>query len=142
MLPSLLLPYRFKWIGLLVFATGLIIFYGLQPDLSDFKDGMGLLVQILVLIGLLLMASSRQKTEDEFIQHCRLVALQWSLLIFILLRLLYKCLAYFLEDPAWQPEGFQVNFLLLLYLALFHYVAVVRHGISALMFKKGTEHEE
>ncbi|MDI9341366.1 MAG: hypothetical protein QM534_12425 [Sediminibacterium sp.] len=142
MLPSLLLPYRFKWIGLLVFTTGLIILYGLQPDLSDFKDGMGLLVQILVLIGLLLMASSRQKTEDEFIQHCRLVALQWSLLIFILLRLLYKCLAYFLEDPTWQPEGFQVNFLLLLYLALFHYVAVVRHRISALMFKKGTEHEE
>lgn len=142
MLPSLLLPYRFKWIGLLVFATGLIILYGLQPDLSDFKDGMGLLVQILVLTGLLLMASSRQKTEDEFIQHCRLVALQWSLLIFILLRLLYKCLAYFLEDPAWQPEGFQVNFLLLLYLALFHYVAVIRHRISALTLKKGTEHEE
>lgn len=142
MLPSLLLPYRFKWAGLLVFATGLAIFYTLHPNPSDFRDGVALTGQILVLAGLLLIASSRQKTEDEFIQHCRLVSLQWSLLIFILLRLTYKCLAYFLNDPDWQPEGFQVNFLLMLYLVLFHYVAVIRHRVNALLSKKGGANEE
>lgn len=142
MLPFLLLPNYFKWIGLFVYAVGYVLLFWASPNLEDSSNGTGLLVQVLILVGLLLMANARQQIEDEFIQHHRLVALRWSLVLFIALRLFHKCMAYFLNDPAWQPEGLQVNFLLLLYLVLFHYLAVVKDKLSALRPKKGVDLEK
>ncbi len=142
MLPFLLFPNYCKWIGVLVYIAGYGLMFFATPDLDNSSDGLGLFVQVFILLGLLLIANARQKIEDEFIQHHRLVALRWSLVIFIALRLFHKCMAYFLKDPTWQPEGLQVNFLLLLYLVLFHYLAVIKDKLSALRPKKGVNLEK
>jgi hypothetical protein len=142
MLPFILLPNYFKWIGALFFVSGLGIVELMNPNLDDVSSFLGLSVQILILVGLLLMACSRQKIEDELMQHYRLVALQWSLLIYIGLRLVYKIIAYTLKDETWQPDGFQVNFLLMIYLVLFHYFALLKDKVLQLFNKKGAADEE
>ncbi len=142
MLPVILLPNYFKWIGALFFVSGFGINYCLEPNLDDVSNSIGLIVQILILVGLLVIACSRQKVEDELMQHYRLVALQWSLLIYIGLRLMHKLIAYSLKDESWQPDGLQVNFLLMIYLVLFHYFALLKDTMLQFFKKKGAGDEE
>jgi hypothetical protein len=105
MKPKLLLPYRCKLIGLLVFLPSLILgiaiyFYdfnfsilesagttikletsGTQMNVSDARNYTDELALTGMIIGLLMIAFSRQKEEDEFINKIRLESLQWAILV-------------------------------------------------------------
>lgn len=134
MIPYILFPRFFKWLGLVVYLSGLALAYYLQPDFDDVTNGTGLLVQVLVLSGLVLICCSRQKFEDELIRHYRLKSLQWAVVVFIFLRLSYKTIAWLTSDPDWEPQ-WQVNALLLIYLLFFYYQLYVRDFISRLFIK-------
>lgn len=125
MIPYLLLPRYFKFIGLFFCCLGFILNFYFQPNILDSTIGVSLLIQILVLIGLLIICNSRQINEDEFIQHCRLKSLQWAVLIFVFLRVLFKIIVWLTSDTSWTPQ-FQVNFLLENYLVLFYYQVFFR----------------
>ena len=120
MIPFPLLPRYFKFIGLFIYILGFILHYYFQPNILDSTNGISILIQLLILIGLLAICNSRQIHEDEFIQYCRLKSLQYAVLIFVLLRVFFKIMVWITGDILWSPQ-FQVNFLLQTYLVLFYY---------------------
>ena len=98
---SLLLPPRYKWIGMILLVPSLIL--GAMVRFNEFsfdfltlpqknkKDGMsGLFDQAInltdelaltgIIIGLLFIAFAKEKNEDEFINKLRLESLQWALI--------------------------------------------------------------
>ena len=92
----LLMPARFKRFGWIIFLTTTIAFIGFvnfewQPPLLDYryKDGLGLtqtnlLKEIIFtswVIGLVMIAFSRQREEDEYINYLRLASWQYSIVI-------------------------------------------------------------
>lgn len=129
-MPYILLPNYFKWIGIAVFITGFALDHLLLPDLGDLSSGYGLLVQLVILAGLLLFTGARQRIEDELVKHYRLVALQWAVLVFILLRAGSKVYAWYTQDPAVYME-FGVNFLLETYVVLFYYLLFVKDRLTS-----------
>jgi hypothetical protein len=137
MIPFAFLPNKLKWLGLMLVILGFVIHGIYHPDVTSIKDGLGLLVQILVLFGLLVIICSKQKIEDEFINHYRLISLQWSVILLIFLRLTWKTIGYFESDESWMPH-WQVNSLLFFYLIQFYYLCYVKERISKL-FKPGNE---
>ena len=135
MIPSLLFPRFFKWPGLLLVIAGYTMAGLLQPNFDDLSDGHALLVQIMILTGFLFISCAREKYEDEFIKYYRLVSLQWAVLILIVLRVFYKIMAWYTADAGWTPH-FQVNALLIFYLALFYYQLYVKDSLLKLFGKK------
>lgn len=119
MIPNILIPRFFKWIGLLIYIAGMVFALNYPHDPDNVNYIGGLFLQIVILIGLLLMISARLKVEDEMTQHIRLVSLQWAILLYILIRVVYKIIAFNAHDVSWLPRH-QVNFLLLIYLCLFY----------------------
>lgn len=108
---KLLLPNRYKLIGLIIFILFLIlgiavrfydfgftlfqfvqagknIFANQRQDLTDEIALTGLIA------GLLLIAFSREKQEDEFISKIRLESLQWAVLINYILLLIATWVVY------------------------------------------------
>lgn len=136
MLPFILLPRFFKLIGMAMFAGGYAWAYSAQPNFENISDGTGLAVQCLILFGLLFIACSRQKTEDEMIRHMRLTSLQYAVIVFVLLRLLCKLIGYITKDESWMPM-YQANFLILLYIVIFYLQAVVKPWLTELFSKGG-----
>lgn len=134
MIPSLLFPRFFKWLGLCLVVAGFISASLLAPDLDDPADGSGLLVQVMILAGLLLVCCARERYEDEFIKYYRLVSLQWAVLLFIVLRLFFKFMAWYTADASWMPQ-FQVNALLIFYLAFFYYQLYMKDLVMKLFRK-------
>lgn len=135
MIPNLLLPRYFKFIGLSLYLIGFTINFYFQPNLLDATNGTSLLIQILILLGLLLFCNSKQKYEDEFIQHCRLKSIQWAVLLFVFLRVVFKIMVYTTQDISWTPQ-FQVNFLLQSYLVLFYYQVYLSSFLSTIFKSK------
>ena len=135
MIPSFLLPRYFKIVGILFFISGFVLDEIKRPDLMDLTNGTGLLVQVLILLGLLMICSAREKTEDEFIKYYRLTSLQWAVVLYIILRLFYKTMAWYTGNLNWTPH-FQVNALLLFYLLFFYYQLYIKDFIVKL-FRKG-----
>jgi len=101
---SLLLPSRYKIIGILLFIPSLVLglFYRFREFSFDFltlkqsyklplgDKNINLDEQINLtdefaltglIVGLLFIAFAREKQEDEFIHHTRLQSWQWSVLI-------------------------------------------------------------
>ena len=140
---SLLLPSRYKIIGILLIIPSLIlgIFYRFAEFSFDFltlkqsyklplgDKSINLDEQINLtdefaltglIVGLLFIAFARQKQEDEFIHHTRLQSWQWAVLINYGLLLL----------ATWLVHGF--NFIdvmmynmltiLIIFIARFHFV--------------------
>jgi len=106
---NLLLPTKYKLIGLLLFipcmTVGLLNVYRefqfgfldvRRNKLFDFSDGnlTNELALSGVIIGLLMIAFSREKTEDEFIHRLRLESWQWAVLINYALLFLANWLVY------------------------------------------------
>ena len=120
MIPFLQFPNYFKYIGLILYLSGFSLVFYYQPKILDATKGISILIQDLVLLGLVFICNAKEINEDEFIQHCRLKSLQWSVFIFIILRIFFKNLVWLTQDVDWTPN-FQVNFLLQLYLLLFYY---------------------
>lgn len=131
MIPYLLFPRYCKWIGLLSVFAGFMLNWQAAPDLYNLASGLGLLVQILILIGLLLIAGSKQIIEDELVKHYRLVALQWAVVVFILVRLAFKIYAWLKQIQSTDMD-FGVNFLLEVYLLLFYYLLYVQDKVAAI----------
>lgn len=98
MTPKLLFPNRYKLVGLIILVPFLLlgiafrffdfgfdawtihmngksIFGGSTQNLTDEVALTG------IIVGLLLIAFSREKQEDEFINQIRLESLQWAVLI-------------------------------------------------------------
>jgi hypothetical protein len=109
---KLLLPSRFKWIGLVLFfpflALGILNRYGgwqwevldrhaqsrdLFTSSQNFTDELALSGLI---ISLLMIAFAREKQEDEFIHHSRLQSWEWAVLINFVL-LLAACWIFYNE---------------------------------------------
>lgn len=101
---SLLLPSRYKMIGILLFIPSLVlgIFYRFREFSFDFLTLKQSQKQTLgdktinfdeqinltdefaltgLIVGLLFIAFARQKQEDEFIHHTRLQSWQWAVLL-------------------------------------------------------------
>lgn len=101
---SLLLPSRYKIIGILLFIPSLVLgllwrfrdfsfdFLTLKQSYKqpfgdkslNFDEQINLTDEFAItglIIGLLFIAFARQKQEDEFIHHTRLQSWQWSVLI-------------------------------------------------------------
>lgn len=152
MKPKLLLPYRCKLIGLVVFLLSLIpavatYFYdfnfsfleytstvirqesdGTQLSVSDLANYTDEVALTGMIIGLLLIAFSREKEEDEFINKIRLESLQWAILVNYILLII----------ATWAVYGF--NFIdvmiynmltvLLIFIIRFH-ILIWRNNYSA-----------
>lgn len=131
MIPFAFLHNRIKWLGLATVVAGFAIYFIYQPNLDVLADGKGLLVQTLILSGLTTIICSKQKQEDEYINHVRLIALQWAVILLIVLRLLWKTIGYVTADESWMPQ-WQVNSLLEFYLLFFYYGAWFRERFSNL----------
>lgn len=119
MIPNILIPRFYKWIGLLIYIAGMVFAVNYPQDPDNVNYPAGLYLQIAILLGLLLMISARLKVEDEMTQYFRLVSLQWAILLYILIRVVYKIIAFNTHDVNWLPRH-QINFLLLIYLFLFY----------------------
>lgn len=132
------LPNWFKYIGLTMLFAGYFMGFYLHPDFTTVKDGLGLFVQVLILFGFLCLIFSKQKTEDEFINHHRLISLQWAVVILILLRLGYKLIGFITKDESWMPN-WQVNSLLLFYVLIFYYKVIVKDWIANLFNRTKNE---
>ncbi len=135
-----LLPTYFKWIGLAGYIIAGVLISNYAFDLDDVEKPTGLILQLLTLLSLVLIIFSKQRVEDEFVIHKRLQALQISILIIVLLRIFFKSLAFWFQDTNWMPQ-FQINFLLLVYIIVFHILQIVIPYISQKLSKEKA-HEE
>jgi hypothetical protein len=107
----LLLPNRFKLIGLLLFVPSLALgiavrFFDFGFDFLSYTNNVHDLFQngsqnytdelalSGIIISLLLIAFSREKEEDEFITRLRLESLQWAVLINYILLLAATWIVY------------------------------------------------
>jgi hypothetical protein len=126
------LPKYCKWPGLALVASGFILNSVCEPNYDSVKDGIGLLVQVLIFTGLLTVICSKEKAEDEFIDHYRLISLQWAVITLIALRLGWKAVGFITSDESWMPK-WQVNSLLFFYLIQFYYHCYVREWFSRIL---------
>lgn len=93
-----MLPFRYKWLGVVLALIGIIIgiavmYFDFRPEWLEFEthpdmvfmNTQNLMDEValsLVLIGLLAVAFSRERTEDEFVAHIRLRSLWWAIAIY------------------------------------------------------------
>lgn len=140
---NLLLPHRFKLTGLLIFLPGFAggiaaLFFGWTPEWMTvelpmwlpgvsgtiFQPAKNILIDEVALTftmsGLLLMAFSREKQEDEFIRHTRLESLQWSFLISLVLFVVASWVVY--NDWYWYVLIFNMISIPVFFLIRFHWV--------------------
>ncbi|MBX9449560.1 MAG: hypothetical protein KL787_07565 [Taibaiella sp.] len=135
MIPNVLFPNYFKWIGLMLFIGGYSYAVSYPYDPDDVAHVQGLYIQITILAGLLFIAGAREKREDERAKYCRLTSLQWSIFLLIFLRVTMKAIAFYKQDPSWLPFEYQVNFLLVLYLLLFYYQLYAKDFLLNLFYR-------
>lgn len=122
MIPQILLPRYFKWIGLIIYLSS--IFYAIAfldeiQNLNNVHDYRGYVIQIGAFVGLFLMISARLKIEDEMSSQIRTKSFQWALLIFISYQLFFMTLGFIFQDKKWFPKG-AINLLLLIYLFIMY----------------------
>jgi hypothetical protein len=83
-----LLPHKFKTIGILAFVIVILAMIGLKLLLPDFvkenKEQLKPLLKSVLILTLLITILSKEKVEDEFINHCRLRAFTFSFLCSVL----------------------------------------------------------
>ena len=129
------MPRFFKWIGLVMVVLGFVFASYYSFDLDDVTHSEGLMIQVSILLGYLFIAGAQQRTEDEMVRHIRLVSLQWSVFILIVLRVFHKFMAFYTGDSTWLPQ-WQVNALLLFYLALFYYQLYLKDFFAQMLNRK------
>ncbi|MBV6440462.1 MAG: hypothetical protein DYG98_13585 [Haliscomenobacteraceae bacterium CHB4] len=78
------------------------------------------LVSVCLLVGLLLLAFSREKVEDEWIRQVRLESLQWAILINSLLLILFTVFTY--GSPFFTVMTFNMFTPLLIFVGRFYYI--------------------
>lgn len=86
------------------------------------------LISVCLLIGLLLLAFSKEKVEDEWIQRVRLESLQWAILINAVLLLLFTIFVY--GSPFFTVMTFNMFTPLLIFVGRFYYVLHLKPMLS------------
>ncbi|MCC6411200.1 MAG: hypothetical protein IT270_06055 [Saprospiraceae bacterium] len=139
---TILLPHRFKTPGALVLLSGLVlgvlaIFGNLEFDFLDvplpkfLKQEQGLfsttnnnltdeLALGLCIAGCLLLMFSREKVEDEFVQHQRLLSLQWAVLVNYVILFIANWLVY--DTNFFYVMTFNLIAIPLFFLLRFHWI--------------------
>jgi hypothetical protein len=132
-----LLPTRYKTIGMVLaipaMAVGALLIFDVYdfPFLNaawrgdSFLDGKNEnftdeITLTLSIIGLLMIAFAREKSEDEYIRSLRLESLQWAVLINYALLLITTWLVYGLEFL--NVMIYNMLTVLLIFILRFHYV--------------------
>jgi hypothetical protein len=132
----LLLPHRFKAIGLYILAPSVICWLLWIFDIYDYPfllTGKGeglfdeanysLIEEILitgVAVGLLMIAFAQEKTEDEYVMTLRLQSLQWSVLANALLLLITNWCLF--GEIFLQVMIYNMFTVLVIFILRFHYV--------------------
>ncbi|MBL7704119.1 MAG: hypothetical protein JNM21_01110 [Taibaiella sp.] len=116
---SMVFPRFFKWLGLLLFLLALLFPYP-DENIDEVNKPIGLLIQVTSFTGLLFMAGSKLKDEDEWSQQIRLNSIQWALLIYMAARIGMKIIAFSTQNEDWLPVDFQINMLLIILIVLFY----------------------
>lgn len=116
---KMVFPRFFKWLGLALFIVALS-YPDPSENMDDVNHPVGLVIQIASFTGLLFIAGSRLKQEDEWSQHIRLNSIQWALLIYMSIRIGMKVIAFGTKDEDWLPVDFQINMLLIIFIVLFY----------------------
>lgn len=133
---SLLIPNRYKRLGFIILVPSLILgamymFADFQFDFLtipnenkklfdldfNFTDEIALTGAI---AGLLLIAFSREKTEDEYINTLRLESLQWAVLINYVLLVIATWVVY--DNPYWHVLIYNMLTIPIIFIIRFHYV--------------------
>ncbi len=78
------------------------------------------LISVCLLVGLLLLAFSKEKVEDEWIQRVRLESLQWAILINAVLLMLFTVFVY--GSPFLTVMTFNMFTPLLIFVGRFYYI--------------------
>ena len=103
---KLLLSHKSKWLGVVLFVPAFILgfsflifdyelaFLNVKLFTSSSNNLTDEIALTFTVIGLMLIAFSREKQEDEFIQKIRLESLQWAVLVSYLLLLLCTWFIY------------------------------------------------
>jgi len=128
-----MLPYPYKWPGLLTAIIGLIIgtaamYFDFRPDWlavtthpdMPFMNTQNLIDEVtlsLILIGLMVVAFSRERTEDEFVAHIRLHSLLWSFAVYYAIVLISVWIFY--DEKFWSVMIYHLFMPLLFYVVLF-----------------------
>ncbi|MDR1554326.1 MAG: hypothetical protein LBS69_12835 [Prevotellaceae bacterium] len=147
---SFLLPHRYKLIGWFVFIpfsvlglyvtlineitpkwlkfTFFAIAGGGTPLAGDWfslvkTDMANTIIATFVIIGGLLVAFSREKTEDEYIAELRLSSFQWAVFINYLLLLL--CFIFVFSDAFWVVMVYNMFTTLLIFIVRFNYLLFI-----------------
>ena len=154
---KLLLPHRWKTLGWLLsvpaFLAGLFYLASDNPDLIQvavpawmdrflWMDGaifngdgqqhilslLDELIALPLLAGLLLLAFSAEKVEDEWIQRVRLESLQWAVLINTLLLMLFTVLVH--GSAYFTVMIYNMFTPLLIFVGRFYYVLYLKSRFS------------
>lgn len=128
-------PYQYKWPGLVMAVIGLIVgaavmYFDFRPELLEFEthpdmafmNTQNLIDEValsLVVIGLMVLAFSRERTEDEFVTHIRLQSLLWSFVIYY--SLVFLSVWIFYNDAFWSVMIYHLFMPLLFYVGLFRF---------------------
>lgn len=128
-------PYQYKWPGLVMAVIGLIVgaavmYFDFRPEFLEFEthpemafmNTQNLIDEValsLVVIGLMVLAFSRERTEDEFVTHIRLQSLLWSFVIYY--SLVFLSVWIFYNDAFWSVMIYHLFMPLLFYVGLFRF---------------------
>lgn len=85
-------------------------------------------ITLALLVGLLLLAFSREKLEDEYIQRIRLESLQWAILINAVLLILFTVFVH--GSPFFSVMTFNMFTPLLIFVGRFYYIILLKPLIS------------
>lgn len=137
--PSLLLPNKYKWIGLIIAIPAAVLgfFYmffdyeipflafGVDTanNFSDFLKNQNFTDELIVVglaIGLLFIAFSKEKNEDEFVSKVRLESLQWAVLVNSIVLILCTLAVY--GGTYFTVIIFNMFTPLIFFIGRFHYV--------------------
>jgi hypothetical protein len=94
---KLILPYKFRFIGVFT-AVGAIVLDGILESSSPDTNAISLGFKILEIIGLFIFINSKEKIEDERIDHLRLIAFRISYMIVGIIGILFLIFDFFRLD--------------------------------------------
>lgn len=128
-----MLPFRYKLTGLVISVIGLLagiaaMYFDFQPEWlavethpeMPFMNTQNLIDEValsLILIGLMGVAFSRERIEDEFVAHIRLQSLLWSVAVYYAIVLISVWAFY--NDAFWSVMIYHLFMPLLFYVVLF-----------------------
>ncbi len=136
-----LFPHSFKkfgwFIALPAFVLGLLkLFTGLELSFLEFKfkeadfiegkshNFTNELIGVLLIIGLNLIAFSKEKTEDEWIAKIRLESLQWGVYINSLVMVI--CILFLYGFDFLNVMAFNLFTVLIFFTIRFHYIIYIK----------------